>query len=48
VHQTKIGNGEQRNNLDPMSANHFPVLNIMENKGSWKRVKCMLDDMFKF
>jgi Glycosyl hydrolase family 9. len=46
-----VTNWEQLNNLDPVSANHFPSPNTsigMQNKLYRKRVNFILDDSFKF
>jgi len=48
VPQPTIANWEQRNNLDPVSENNFPVPNISdENTFRWKNVKFILDDRFR-
>jgi len=48
VHEPKIANREQRNNLDPVSESHFPGPNISVITFRWKSVKFILDDIFMF
>jgi len=49
VHQTTFADWEQRNNLDPGSANTFPCRNInVEKILRWHSFKSVLDNMFKF
>jgi len=49
VNQTKIANRNQRYNFDPVSTISFPSPNIsVENTFRWKRVRSILDNMFKF
>jgi len=48
VHKHVNANSEQRNNLDPVSANPFPGPNIsVENAIRWKSVKFIFGDIFK-
>jgi len=49
MHQTKIDNREQRNNLDPVSPITFPCPNInVEKTFIWQSFKSILDNIYSY